>query len=163
MNWLSGILSLFSAGADITAGRYARKAGEAAAEEAEINADLAKKEAEADAAAYAAEARNFKAEQSVRYLKSGVMLEGTPLDVLDETARLASNRIAAIRAKGTAEARGYLSKASQYRNAGRAALIGGYQKAGVTVLGAADRMGLFDRKTSLTRKDVTGFNEGTYK
>jgi regulator of protease activity HflC (stomatin/prohibitin superfamily) len=161
MNWLSGILSVFSAGASISAGQLNQRANRAAAEEAEINANMARKEAEADAARYAASARGFKAEQKVKFLKSGVTLEGSPLDILDETSRVASENISAIKAKGEAEFRKFSSQATQYRNAGRAAVLGGYAQAAGTMLGAVDRWRPSPAKapSTTTRQSITGFGK----
>lgn len=82
-------------------------------------------EAEVDAQRYAEQARSFQAEQRMKYVKSGVTLEGSPLDVLNETIRNANETVSAIRARGRASAFDETAKASSIRQAGRAALLKG--------------------------------------
>lgn len=141
MSAVSAILSGVSMAASIAEGAYANRAARDAADSAEQQASLARSEAQADASRYASQAQSFKASQAVAYLKSGVALEGSPLDVLDETARVASENLSAITAKGDARASEYLTRASELRSQGRQALIGGYLGALNTGMGAFGRTG----------------------
>lgn len=82
-------------------------------------------EAEYDAQRYAEQARSFQAEQRMKYVKSGVTLEGSPLDILNETMRNADETVSAIRARGRASAFDERARGQQVRQAGRAALLRG--------------------------------------
>lgn len=86
---------------------------------------MLRNEANADAERYRIQADNFKADQKLAYLKSGVTLEGSPLDVLDETARQATENIHAIQSRGNAEQVNADSEAAAMRTQGRGAFIGG--------------------------------------
>lgn len=145
---VSLVLSGVNAGLNILGGQYAERANRYAAEATGFQADLAERESQAEAERYAAKARAFKAEQKVAYLKSGVTLEGSPLDVLDETARVASENISAIRAQGAAKASELRSRASQLRMAGRAALVAGYQQAASGISSTAMMLAMGNRSTS---------------
>lgn len=129
-----------SAGFDILAGVFGSDAGEEAYGAAESRARLIRVEAEADAQRYAEQASDFKARQKLAYLKSGVQLSGSPLDVLDETARVSRENLSAIRARGEAQAQDTLSAGVDARMKGRAALIGGVMSAAKTGLTGAYTM-----------------------
>lgn len=111
MDILGGLFGYFSS---LQAGRAAQS-----------KARLIRAEAEYDAIRYGEKARNFKASQTQAYLKSGVKIEGSPLDILDETSRVAQENMNAIRARGAAQGGEYESQASALRNQGRGALISG--------------------------------------
>jgi len=155
--------------ASIAEGEYANRAARDAADSAERQASLARAEAQADAERYASQARSFKATQAVSYLKSGVALEGSPLDVLDETARVASENLSAITAKGEARASEYLTRASELRSQGRQALTSGYLGALGTGIGVFGRSGSrapqdttessASASTPITRQSMTGFDD----
>jgi hypothetical protein len=113
-----------SAGLSLLSGLFGYMAAEDAAEVAESRGRLLRVEAEADAERYAEQARGFKATQKLAYLKSGVELEGSPLDILDETARVASENISAMRARGQAQQIDAEAQAGALRGQGRAGLIG---------------------------------------
>jgi hypothetical protein len=91
-------------------------------------------EAEADAQRYAEQARGFKARQKLAYLKSGVRLTGSPLDVMDRDILTAQETMSAIRARGAGAAADRRIQAQGARGAGRAALIGGFTGAARTGL-----------------------------
>lgn len=114
-----------SAGLDILGGAFSYLAGDAAAEVAEQRARVLRLEAEADAQRFAEQAQDFKARQKLAYLKSGVDLSGSPLDVLDESARVARENLSAMRARGEAEATDVEQQGLYARMQGRAALVGG--------------------------------------
>lgn len=146
----SGALAGTVAGLDILAGLFGYFAGEQAAQAAESRSNLLRLEAEADAVRYAEEARRFRGTQSLAYLKSGVTLEGSPLDVLDEDARIASENLSAIRARGAARAQDELYRASELRGRGRSALLSG--------VSSAARIGMMSRGRDSTLASAgTGF------
>ena len=114
-----------SAGLDVLSGVFGYFASEEAARTAESRGRMIRMEAEADATRYAEQARQFGATQSLAYLKSGVTLEGSPLEVLAETVRVSNENISAIRARGAAGQLDAEGQASQARLSGRAGLIKG--------------------------------------
>jgi hypothetical protein len=128
-----------SAGLSILSGLFGYLDAQDAAEQAESRGRLLRMEAEADAERYAEQARGFKATQAQAFLKSGVTLEGSPLDILDETARVASENLSAMRSRAQAEQNQANAQAGQLRSQGRAALIGGIAGAGSTAAMAAYR------------------------
>src|SRR3990167_8470934 len=74
-----------SAGLDIIGGLFGYFASQEAAAIAESRGRMFRMEAEIDATRYAEQAQGFKATQKLTYLKAGVALTGSPLDILDET------------------------------------------------------------------------------
>ena len=116
-------------GLEVVSGLFNMSAANDQAAALRSQASLVRSETAAEIERYKISASRFKASQKMSYLKSGVQLEGSPLDVLDETARTASENISAIRAQGEAEATKLTSQARQVKNAGRAAVIGGLTKA----------------------------------
>lgn len=122
-------LTAITAGANIAEGFFGMQAADAQARGIRSQLSLMRAESEADIARYAESAQGLRAEQSVRYLKSGVTLEGSPLEILDETARVSAENISAMRAKTTADIRSAKGKALAIRNQGRAAMVGGVAKA----------------------------------
>ena len=115
-----------SAGLDILSGMFAYMTSEDTAEIAESRARMIRMESEVDAQRYGEQAHKFKATQKLSYLKAGVELSGSPLDVLDETARTARENLSAIRAGGEARAFDAHLEGVDARMKGRSALIGGF-------------------------------------
>jgi hypothetical protein len=101
-----------SAGLNILSGLMGMDAADSRAGALRSRAQLLEREAEADAQRYAAEAAAFKASQKMAFIKSGVQISGSPLDVLDETARVTSENLSAIRARGAAQASSLRSEAA---------------------------------------------------
>ena len=114
-----------SAGLDLLAGLFGFLGGQDGQAEANSRANMIRMEAEIDAQRFSEQAADFKARQKLAYLKSGVQLSGSPLDVLDETARVANENLSAIRARGKSEAFGMERAGLDVAQKGRAALIGG--------------------------------------
>lgn len=117
------------------ASRQQRAAEEAAAAAAEQS----RLEAEDQARAAEREAKKLKARQLVGFLKSGVQLEGTPLQVLEETERLGEEDLAALRRRSEAQQRQFLLQ-GQARGAaaaatGRARLFSGIGSGLSTIAG----------------------------
>jgi hypothetical protein len=149
--------------ADISAAQTQNRISRMAAESAEEQAALMRAETEADISRYSAQAKSFKATQKLAYLKSGVELSGSPLDVLDETARVSQENINAMRASGAAKALGLQGKARELRMAGRAAITGAYSKTAQSFLTVAALTGAFRRRTPDTAAPSaqSGQNIGT--
>jgi len=132
-------------------GIAANAEGAAKARMLKSQAELLRIENNAAAGRYEREAKGFKAEQSVQFLKSGVKLTGSPLDILDETSRIASENVSAIRASGEAGATSLEMQAVNAAATGRRALIGGFANAASAGL----QMGLYGQGTGAVN---TGFN-----
>lgn len=114
-----------SAGLDLLGGLFGYFASQEAAQIAESRGRMLLMEAEEDAQRYAEQARGVRAQTKLAFLKNGVALTGSPLDVLDHDARVAEENISAIRARGRAGALDADSQALQVRLAGRSALLSG--------------------------------------
>lgn len=137
-----------SMGIGILQGLFGYMAAADAAEISESRGRMLKLEADTDAVRFGEEAQAFKATQKMRFLKSGVTLEGSPLEILDETTRNAEEQISAIRARGAAQQADENSNAESFRNQGRAALLGGISGAASTGI----RAGYSHSKSSATPK-----------
>jgi len=116
-------------GMDIMAGLFGFMAGQEGQALMESRARMLQMEADADATRYAEDARAFKGSQKLAFLKSGVQLTGSPLDILDETSRVAAENISAMRAAGRARAADANFEGAKAAMAGRNALIGGISSA----------------------------------
>lgn len=82
-----------------------------------------------DEAGYTAEqkardAHKFRENQAVQYSSSGVLLEGTPVQVMNETVALAGQEIDAIMRRGAAQNELYRRQGNLVRNQGMANLLG---------------------------------------
>lgn len=118
-----------SAGLDLLSGVFGFLASQEAASVAQSRGDLIRLEAEANAQRYAEQAAQFEAHEKVMYLASGVKLSGSPVDVLAATARVAHENMEAIRMGGEAAALNEETTASNAEMGGRAALVGGFNRA----------------------------------
>lgn len=107
-----------SAGLDVVAGVFGYLSSLNADSIARSRADMIRAAAEANAQRYGEQAERSNAERKMMYLSSGVTLAGSPIDVLDTQARIASENIASIRMQGAVEA-------SDEEQAGKAALAKG--------------------------------------
>ena len=131
----TSILSGSTAGLNLLEGIFGMNAADAQAGSLRSQLSLVRAESEADIVRYAESASDFRAKQKLAYLKSGVTLEGSPLEILDETVRVSSENISAMRAKTTADILSAESKISALRGQGRAALVGGISKAALAARG----------------------------
>lgn len=118
-----------AAGMDLLSGVFGFLAAGEAADMARSRADMVRMEAEANAQRYAEQAAQFEAHEKVMYLASGVKLAGSPVDVLAATARVAHENMEAIRMGGEAAALNEETSASNSEMQGRAALVGGFNRA----------------------------------
>ena len=114
-----------SSALDLMGGYFGYLASQDAAAIAESRGRMLRAEAEAEAQRYAEQARGLRAKQAVSYLKAGVTLEGSPLDVLDHDALIAEENISAIRAGGAARELEQQGLAADARIKGRNAFMAG--------------------------------------
>jgi hypothetical protein len=114
-----------SAGLDLLGGVFGYFSGEQAFGMAESRANILRMESEAEAQRYTEQGAQFRSSQKLAFLKSGVQLSGSPLDILDQTARVTRENISAIRAQGAARALDVENQGREAQTQGRMALIKG--------------------------------------
>ncbi len=118
-----------SVGSTLMQGFAANKAAGDEADRLGDQADLARSENEAEAERQYQEDEKFRARQKLAYLKGGVTLEGTPLDILRyEKSEAEKYREATIQ-RGIAQQSIGRQKAAAVKTAGRAKLFGSFAKA----------------------------------
>lgn len=138
-----------SAGLDIFSALMGMRAADIENKSLREQARLLQAESEADIARYGRETAAFKAEQSVRYLKSGVTLEGSPLEVLDETTRVASENISAMRARAAMEAQQLRAKGRSLQAASRLEFLKSVAGAGATTARTGSKLGWWTPKAAV--------------
>lgn len=126
-----------SAGLDLVSGVFGYLNSLNAASVANSRADMIRAEADANAQRYSERATAFKAQQKLMFLASGVKVSGSVIDVLDNSARLAAENIAAIRAGGAVEAFDQEQVGQNALTTGRNALLGGIDNAAGATIKAA--------------------------
>jgi hypothetical protein len=114
-----------SAGLDMLSGLFGYLASEQAAALADSRGRMLRLEAEAEAQRYGEQARGLRAQTKLAYLKSGVALSGSPLDVLDADMLTAQENISAIQARGAADQLDAENQGAQALASGRNALLSG--------------------------------------
>lgn len=95
---------------------------------------MAVEQAEALAIQKEREVRQFASRQAVTYNQNGVLLDGSPLAVVEETRRLGAQEAAAIRSAGQYQMRELLLEANQVERGGLQSLLGTQAK------GTTDRL-----------------------
>lgn len=103
-------------------------AGQMEKEEAERQADIVERETEEKIKLKIGEQKQFLAQQQLGYLKSGVLLTGSPLLVLSDTAKKAKEDVKAVRRGGRAKAR-------SLRERGRVAFLRGIGEGSADIIG----------------------------
>lgn len=136
--------AIAAAGA-IRQGQAAANAAEYNAELAEQNATASRQQAAANAAASDREARKRLGAIEATVGASGVAMEGSPLDILQESALNAELDRQNILYGGETRSRGYESTATLERYRGDEAETAGYMRAGSELIGG------YGRAQSLTR------------
>lgn len=121
--------TVVSAGASIAGGIQANREAKAQSKFAKQQAGLAEQaaaqariEAQEKMAESERQTQKLRSRQLVGFLKSGVLLEGTPLDVFEETELLGRQDVAALERQGNAQATQFQQQAFGYRRQGSAAL-----------------------------------------
>lgn len=87
-------------------------------------AGIALSESEQEADRLKASNEEFEQRQRLAFLKSGVRLEGTPLQVLAETEKVGAREEESVRQAGVARAGLFFSKSRITERSGRAAFLG---------------------------------------
>lgn len=134
MAWLQIAATVISAVGAISQAVSARNAAKYNAAVAERNAVISRQQAAANEAAQRRDA--FRAMGRIRagYGAAGVATEGTPLDVLEDSAAEAELDALNIRYKGEIAAMGYESEAQLQKTRAKSALVTGVFNAGSALL-----------------------------
>lgn len=143
-------------------GRAGRKAAERNAQIAERNATITRQQANADALAQQKEARKKLGAIRAGYGASGLTMEGSPLDILEESASNAELDRRTILYKGELRALGYEDEAALERMRGKQSETSGYLRAGTALLkggAAVAGSGLFESSTPTAPTGM--YNGGT--
>lgn len=110
--------------------------------------------------------RQFKADQKMSYVMSGVQVQGTPMQILEDTSLKIGDEVNAIKRRGEAQRALAYIKASQTRTKGITGFLSGITKSigqiG-TIYQDAKRGGVFDNNSS-TSNTSTGIylNKNAY-
>lgn len=121
--------ALFSIGSGVSAVRQADDEADAQREQA----DLARIESEQEADRVERIRKAERAKSSMRFIKGGVTLEGSPLFLLETQEELDKKEVAAERKRGVSIQRLGFKRAKITENRGRAALVGGIGQAASTL------------------------------
>lgn len=123
-----------SAYGQLQAGNAQRDAAEFNARTAEINAAQSEAATIDQLQQLARRTRITDSKQRAGYAKAGVKREGTPLEVLTETANLADKDAYRLREQGRLAVQGFQTQAAQARHAGKVAQTNSRIGAGSTLL-----------------------------
>lgn len=140
---IAGVASILS---DLVGGFSQMSAGRDQQALYEEQAQLIEEEGARDNAQLAREAEHFQARQAHQYLNSGVILQGSPLLILDETRKLATEELNARDKQTKARAKMARMQGAASRKSGRNSMFGnllGALGTGATTYLTAKRLGLF--------------------
>lgn len=132
--------------ADVVGGFAAQSAARQEASALDQQAALTEQETARDVEKRKREVLAFRDAQASKFNNSGVLLEGSPLLVLQETIDLGNEELTAMMQRGNARANLLRSQAGMARTQGRNALIGGFTGAAsgaLNTLVQGRRFGLF--------------------
>jgi hypothetical protein len=147
----------------ISQGQQAKGAAEYNAAVANNNAIAARQQADANAAAQQRKARLTLGSMRAGYGAAGVGLEGSPMDVLEQSASMAELDRQNILYGGALKAQGYESTAGLELMRGDAAVTGSYFNAGSALLTGAAKAGAFSGgETGVAEQYPRGNNPDEY-
>ena len=127
------------AGSSILGGIASKKANQAAARAAQLNALAAKISTAFKVQDIRDAGARLESSQRAAYGRSGVeMSSGSPAEVIMGSARNIEKEIFRATYTGSLQEQGAMSSADAYKKAGDYALLGGFAKAGASVLGGMD-------------------------
>jgi len=132
----------------ISQGQQASAAAKYNSKVAENNAIASRQQAEANAAAQQRKARITQGSMRAGYGASGVGLEGSPMDVLEQSAAMAELDRQNILYGGQIRAQGYESTAGLEMMRSDNAVTGSYFNAGSALLTGATKGGMFEDTSS---------------
>jgi hypothetical protein len=127
-------------------GRFRKQQAEHNAKLAEMAAEDALFRGDSDARQLKRDAKKLMGEQKVSFAAQGIQLEGSALDVLEETDRLAELEVMKIKNNAFKEAFGFKTEASQARLRGRMAELSARTQSNLTLItGGSRAAGSFSR------------------
>lgn len=137
MAWVPIAMAVVAAVGAMSQAASARSAAKYNASIAERNAVVARQQAAVNEDAQRRAAYRALGRMRAGYGAAGVTVEGSPLDVLEDSAAEAELDALNIRYKGELTAMGYQDEATLQRMRGKAAMTAGIFKAGSALLGGA--------------------------
>ena len=140
---IQAVGTAFSVIGALNQGRQANDAAQYNAAVANNNAIAARQQAEANAAAQQRKARLQIGSMRASYGASGVGLEGSPLDVIEQSAAMAELDRQNILYGGQLKSQGYQATAGLELMRGEAAVTGSYFNAGSALLTGMGKAGSF--------------------
>jgi hypothetical protein len=161
MTGLSAIGTAFSVVGALSQGQQSNSAAEYNAQVANNNAIASRQQAEANAAAQQRKARLTQGAMRAGYGAAGVGLEGSPMDVLEQSASMAELDRQNILYGGTLKAQGYGATAGLELMRGDAAVTGSYFNAGSALLTGAAKAGAFN-SAGVAEQYLRGNNPDEY-
>lgn len=135
MAWMAAAAFFGAAGA-FSGGSSARGAGRRDAAVARINAAIVRDQAAAEILRQKVFARKTQGAMRAAYGAAGVAVEGSPLDVLEESAATAELDRLTIKYRGDVRAMGYQYDATESERRGDDAYTAGLLNAGSSIFGA---------------------------
>jgi hypothetical protein len=135
--YIAAVGTAVSAVGAVAQGQAAKNASEYNARLAERDALLARKKSEEEERRYRLQSQKQKGAMRAAYARAGVTMEGSPMDVLAESAYTAELDALTIRAGGRAQSASLESQARIARLQGRSQLAGSYASAASELLGGA--------------------------
>ena len=134
------VFAMMAAGTVVSAysayqqGKMQKQLNEYNAKIAENNAILANRKYEIDKKDQLRRYRKLVGEQRVSYAKSGVMMEGSAIDIIEDSALSNSWELAKMKYNSEVEAAGYKAQATKSRFVGESAYYAGKMNAASTLL-----------------------------
>ena len=125
---------LFAA-SSLVSGIQQKQQADAAADVAEMNADIARQQGSSEAARARAKINKVLGSQRAAQASSGLAMTGSALDVGEDSAREGALDVATIIYGGAVRGNAYETEADNLRFQGNQALIGGVLGAGTSFLG----------------------------
>jgi hypothetical protein len=136
---------LMSAVGAINQGNSAKAAADYNAQVAEQNAELSRQQGIEEERRTRIMAKKQLGDMRANYGASGITLEGSPLDILEESAAAAELDALTVRHAGDSRAIGYRNEAAQERFSGRQARTSGYFSASGSLLSGAGQAMAYKR------------------
>ena len=134
---LAIVAALVSAGTAIYSAQQQRKTAQYRAKLAEEAGEEVRAGTELEVARHRERTKRLRARQKVSYAKSGVRMEGSPLEVLADTQAQADLDEMIIKHGGYVTERAHQRSAMWERRAGKSAQTAGYIGAGTSLLSGA--------------------------
>lgn len=159
---IAAVGTAISAVSAISGGMAARDSAKYNAQVAENNAIASRQQAAANAEQQQRQARLQIGQMEANYSASGVSLEGSPLEILEQSARNSEMDRLNIIYGGELRASGYGNEASLNRSRASNAMTTGYLKAGSALMSGAARTGQLTREPMGATSGYDYIDSSTY-